>query len=133
MDCRWSIRGRARPVRERSGGNRDRAHILALLRRLGLFGHLVCSGCGPSGTSETIVFIASIASRITKMTGLVGRARGLWDKMACPSVVATHQNSIQRCGTIPLYVEDIAAADAVQDDFVLLLATQVAYLRNMGA
>ena len=67
------------------------------------------------------------------MTGLVGRARGLGDRMACRSDAAKRRNSIQCCDTISLYVKVNAGPDAAQDDFVLLLATQVAYLRNMGA
>lgn len=47
------------------------------------------------------------------------RARRLSDKMTCPSDAATLRNSIQRCDTIPLYMEDIAAPSAVQDDLVL--------------
>ena len=53
--------------------------------------------------------------------------------MACRSDAAKRRNSIQCCDTISLYVKVNAGPDAAQDDFVLLLATQVAYLRNMGA
>lgn len=52
--------------------------------------------------------------------------------MTCPSDAATRRNSIQQYDTILLYVEDIAGPDAVHDDLVLFLVTQVAYLRKMG-